>query len=113
MVEVGECLFVFQVESFNRVVVDIVIDDWFEKLKVVGFEVYLFIVWILEGLLYYLQDVCVMEILKFIVQNCMNEIVVLVDFMNELFIYLVYELKIYFYFYSDWFEEFFFNLGFF
>lgn len=53
MVEVGEYLFMFEVKSLNRVV-DIVIEDWFNRWKVIGFKVYLFIVWILEGFLYYL-----------------------------------------------------------
>lgn len=112
MVEAGERLPALQAESLNRVAADIATDDWFEKLKVAGFEVHLPTVWILEGLLYYLQDVCAMETLKCIAQNCMNETVVLADFMNESSTHLAHELKTHFYFHSDWPEELLPNLGF-
>lgn len=39
MLEVGEFLFMFEVKSLYRVVFDIVIEDWFGRLKVVGFKV--------------------------------------------------------------------------
>lgn len=82
MVEAGEHLPMLEAKSLNRVA-DIATEDWFNRRKATGFKAHLPTVWILEGFLYYLQESRATETLRCISQNCLNETVMMADFMNE------------------------------
>ncbi|KAK1398669.1 Leucine carboxyl methyltransferase [Heracleum sosnowskyi] len=71
-------------KSLNRVACDIKEDNWLEKPKISGFVPQKKMVWILEGILYYLPHSQAMGVLKTIAENCtLTHTILLADFMNK------------------------------
>ncbi|MCO5614562.1 hypothetical protein L7F22_068845 [Adiantum nelumboides] len=100
----------------ERVAADLATEDWWEKLREVGFKVGEYsaapTIWVLEGLLYYLKDAEARALLRCISASCVTDTLVLADFMNEFSTHLSTELQTQFYFHSDWPEELLPTLGF-
>ncbi|KVI06558.1 Leucine carboxyl methyltransferase [Cynara cardunculus var. scolymus] len=87
-------------KSLRRIAVDIRDEDWFKKLQASGFKPEKNTVWILEGIIYYLEHSQAMGVLKTIADNCnLTETVLLADFMNKQSTTLSSSN---FHFYSDW-----------
>ncbi|CAM6103589.1 unnamed protein product [Calypogeia fissa] len=101
----GRVLPSLHAKQVERVAADVSQKDWFQRLEQSGFNPRLYTVWILEGLLYYLQDEQAKSLLEVISSNCKKDSVLLADFMNESSTHLGKDLKTKFYFHSDWPEE--------
>lgn len=87
-------------KSLTRVAADIRENGWIEKLKIAGFLPQKSTVWILEGILYYLNQPHAMQLLGFLANNCvLTHTVLLADFMNKSSTTLSNSA---FQFYSDW-----------
>ncbi|CAN6450585.1 unnamed protein product [Victoria cruziana] len=99
-----------EAKSLTRVGTDIRGLDWLETLQRHGFSRQKGTVWVLEGILYYLQEPDAMHVLRCIAANCgVAPTVLLADFMNQ---HSTSLSRSAFHFYSDWPEELLPSLGF-